>query len=47
MIVMQRGARSGRREFGGVVLPTYVFEYIRLRRFYRVASLALSRFVFR
>ena len=25
---MQRGAQSARREFGGVVLPTYVFQYI-------------------
>ena len=25
---MQRGAQSARRHFGGVVLPTYVFQYI-------------------
>ena len=43
---MQRGAQSARRHFGGVVLPTYVFQYIRLRRFYRVACLALWCFIF-
>ena len=25
---MQHGAQSARRHFGGVVLPTYVFQYI-------------------
>ena len=27
-VPMQRGAQSARRHFGGVVLPTYVFQYI-------------------
>ena len=44
---MQRGAQSVRREFGGRALPSYVFQYMGLRRFFRVACLALSRFVFR
>ena len=46
-VPMQRGAQSARRHFGTRALPTYVFQYLGLGRFYRVVALALWSFVFR
>ena len=46
-VPMQRAAQSAQRDFGARALPRYVFQYLGLRRFLRVACFAFWRFVFR